>query len=212
MIFDIGACIIAIISGVFYYKKGFAYSILNILQWFFAIVMSLLLCDNLYRFIVKNTGLGNSLCKTFDSKINSGGTQGQQMQVVFDSFHRLSEKDSAIVSNPNSEDIALIVISIFMFFIILIAVKLLMWKLCKLFPKERFDGFLGFINQLSAIPFGVIFAFLYILLFLTFLTAIIPLIPASGFKVIEGIFGNSIFIGSLFNNNFLLLLIGNLFA
>lgn len=131
MIMDIAAGIIIVLSAVFYCRRGFAASVINMLQWFLCIVVGLLFCDNATRLLTGHTGAGNFLNGVFEKKLASTGSPHTQAQSVYDVFHGYISSNSQMVSNPGASDITQIVLAILSFFVIIAAVKLLLWLFAK---------------------------------------------------------------------------------
>ncbi|MDY2990335.1 MAG: CvpA family protein [Hornefia butyriciproducens] len=212
MIMDIAAGIIIVLSAVFYCRRGFAASVINMLQWFLCIVVGLLLCDNATRLLTGHTGAGNFLNGVFEKKLASTGSPHTQAQSVYDVFHGYISSNSQMVSNPGASDITQIVLAILSFFVIIAAVKLLLWLFCKIFPKESYDGIRRFFDRLTGIVCGTGMGVIYVLLALTMLLALMAALPSGIASALSGTLDSSFVTGSLYTNNPLLPLLRNLFT
>lgn len=212
MIIDIACGVVILLAALHYSRRGFATSILYMLQWFLCLVVGLLFCDNITRLLVNHTGVGAWMDSIFQSKLDGSDAAVSQVGSVYDVFQGYTSSDIQIVTDPGASDLTQIVLAIFSFVAILAVLKVALWLFCRIFPKEKYDGMAGFLDHLSGVVFGTAMGFLYILILLTFLLALMAVVPSGTATAISNSLENSYVTGSMYQSNPFLLLIRNLFA
>jgi uncharacterized membrane protein required for colicin V production len=212
MVMDIVTCCIVIFVAVVYARRGFAIAIMNILQWFLCIVLGLLFCSRLKELVVDKTTLDESMEKFFSNRLSDSITDTsvfKAMPKLFDSWM----KDTAdYVSGTTAAGITSIILSIVCFIVIVIAVKLVCWMFKKLLSKKHHKGVIGFVDGFFGMVLGLFMGFFFVLVIFAIMVPVLGLLPASASEYITHSFETSYFSGEIYDHNFLLELVKNLFA
>ena len=208
---DIICLLIILASAIWYGWKGFAVSIMSMLQWFVTIVTSLFFCDNLSKYL-SGTSLKGSLNSYFKEKFGEGLSDNPVARTLPEVFNGWVNKNTDYVTEIAAEDLTRVVLIIMSFFILVVLVKVLCWLFTRLFSKEHNSGFFGLIDKILGCGLGIVLGFLYVLLFCTLLLPMLEFFSEDMSQSIMHSMERSFFSGSLFDNNFLIKLMRGLFS
>ncbi|WP_303857854.1 CvpA family protein [Aminicella lysinilytica] len=212
MVMDIVTCCIVIAAAVFYMRKGFAIAVIGIMQWFVCIVVGLLFCGKLKDLLVANTSLDETLKAFFAKRLENSVTDTasyQSMPKLFDDWM----KDATVyLSNTTSEGITSIILSVGCFLVIVIAIRLLCWLFARLVSKKHHKGVVGFVDGLAGMVLGVFLGFFFVLIIFAIMVPVLGLLPQGISSFINHSFDTSYFSGQIYDHNFILELVKNLFS
>jgi uncharacterized membrane protein required for colicin V production len=212
MVMDIVTCCIVALAAIIYARRGFAIAIMSILQWFLCIVVGLLFCSRFKDLIVDKTTLDESMDKFFAGRMSDSITDTsvfRSMPKLFDSWM----KDTTdYVANTTAAGITSIILTIASFIIIVIAVKLVCWLFKKLLSKKHHKGVIGFVDGFFGLILGIFMGFFFVLVIFAVMVPVLGLLPSGASEFINHSFDTSYFSGEIYDHNFLLELVKNLFA
>ncbi len=211
MVTDLICIAIIIASAVWYGRRGFAVSIMSLLQWFVTIVTSLFFCDDLSGFL-SGTRLNDSINSYFKEKFSEGISENPVARTLPEVFNGWVDSNSDYVTEIAAKDLTQVVMVVMSFFMLVIIIKVLCWLFTRLFSREHNKGFIGLIDMILGSGFGIILGFLYVLLFCTFLLPLMGFLPEGASEGIIETMKHSFFSGSLFDNNFIIKLMRGLFS
>lgn len=207
MVFDIITACIIIASAIYYFRKGFANAILSAIEWFIAVVIALLACTRVAPFLIESSGIGIKMSESYEEKL--AGTQGDFLERMVQTFQGWASGSTDYVTTVSGENLTTIFLSILIFTLVTLVIKLLTLLFARLFPKESYSDFGAFVNRLGGLVVGVCMGLFYVLFLLTVLMAIMVRIPSG--DVIDASLQSSFLTGGLFSDNFLFALLKNLF-
>jgi ABC-type bacteriocin/lantibiotic exporter with double-glycine peptidase domain len=211
MVMDIITCCIVIATAVFYMRKGFALTVVSILQWFVCIVVGLLFCGRLKDLVVDKTPIDEALNSFFAKRFETSVTDTSAFQSVPKLFDSWMKDATVYISNTTAQGITSVVLSILCFLAIVIAIRIICWLFARLFSKKHHKGVIGFFDGLAGLALGVVMGFFFVLVVFALLVPVLSLLPASISAMINHSFDTSYFSGQIYDNNFLLELLKNLF-
>ncbi len=193
-------------------RKGFVATVLETVGWALALVMGFVWQGRAKALLIANTDLPKTIETAVASRIHLEGLEDgilsklplllQQRvdNVVSDSISSLTESISGFLSE--------LFLSILAFVAVVLVVKLVLWIIGLFFSKKKKDGLLGVLDSLLGLAVGLVRGVLLVYLFLALL---VPLSTLLGSAEITGALTSSNVASTLYDNNPLLLLLGDLF-
>ncbi|GEM_PF-1388289 len=212
MVMDIVTCCIVAFAAILYARRGFAIAIMSILQWFLCIVLGLLFCSRLKDLIVDKTTLDESMDKFFAGRMSESITDTSAFKAMPKIFDSWMKDTTDYVAGTTAAGITSIILTISCFIIIVIAVKLVCWLFKKLLSKKHHKGVIGFVDGFFGLILGIFMGFFFVLVIFAILVPVLGILPASASGFITHSFDTSYFSGDIYDHNFLLELVKNLFA
>ena len=105
-----------------------------------------------------------------------------------------------------AEGVASLIITLLSFFILMLAVKIVLFVIVHLLSKEYHDGPLAFIDSAGGLVLGIVLGVFYVLLILAGLVLIMEFLPDDTAVAIRTYLNESYFSGVIYDNNPLFLL------
>lgn len=212
MIMDCITCAIVLLTAILCARKGFALTIMSILQWFVCIVVGLLFCTKVKSFICSNTSIDDSLKSFFSEKFANSITNTSAFNAMPKLFDSWMKDASDYVASETASGVTSIILTIASFILIVIAIKLICWLITRLISKKHHDGVVGFVDGFFGFIFGAGLGIIYVLIIFAILVPVLGLLPSSVSGFITNSLDTSYFSGQLYDHNFLLELVKNLFS
>jgi len=213
MVLDILVILIIALAGFLGYRKGFVHTLIHTVGWVGAVVLAYLLVPRGVEYAQKNTGLYESLnsavTKKFDVSLNAIDVTTNSLP---DSISSMIDEYSTDIIGGIADQVTAIFGTILVFVILFVIIKVLLWLILLFFSKEYNDGIVNFADGL----FGMLLGFLRgVILVLVILAAMLPLVNLMSTGLTEGItnqLAHSHLASSLYNENFLLMLLQSHFG
>ena len=209
MVTDLLVCAIVIAAAVLYSRRGFAMSVMSILQWFLSLTIGLLLCDELVR-LLRFIGIGKLLTAHF-SKLLKDDSLLTVVQFIPQVFNGWLSGSSEVITETHAQNVTTAVLACFAYLVILIVSRVLCHRFVLLFHRHETEGLVSFVDMLAGIVCGTCLGIFYVFVFFLILLLVIACFPGSLGQLIYDSLSNSFFSGDLFKNNPLMGLIHNLF-
>ena len=208
MIFDLIVAGILVAAMVIGFRKGFIYSIVNTLGWIGSIAAGFIGCRLLAEELTVRTDLDETIytkiyenvSESFESITSSADT----LPVILNETIDTAADSAAEALAAHLADMTMLILS---FLIIFIVIKLICYLITTALSKRHNDGFIGFVDGMLGLIAGSIKGLLIVFLFLMMLVPVLNLIsPASTEVALRGL-ENSYIAGTLYDANFLMLII-----
>ena len=109
-------------------------------------------------------------------------------------------------SSEVSEGVTSLIITIFSFLLLMLAVKIVLFVIVHLFSKQYNDGPLAFIDSTGGMVLGVVLGVFYVLLLLAGLVLVLEFLPDATAETVREYLDDSYFSGVIYDNNPLFIL------
>lgn len=209
MIFDIIILIILVLTMVFGFRRGFVYSFIHTLGLIGSLATALIFRKPVQGLISERTMLDENLYNTiFDNvstSLNSILGPTDTLPLILTTKINNAADDTAAAVAQSLTDFALQIIS---FFAIFIVVKLLCYIIISIFSRRNNDGFVGFFDGLLGLIAGFIKGILIVFVFLALLAPGMNLMSPASAEIFMTALDNSYIAKTLYDANFLLLILG----
>lgn len=212
MVFDIIILLILVGSVIYGFRKGFVFTLIHTVGWIGALALAYIVTPFVETFLRKFTGLYEWLVSGFETKLDvTLDSLDAAMESLPSNISASFSSTSSNIIGGMSETVASIVMTILSFLFAFIVLKIVFWLLLRLFSKDYTSGFSHFFDGLFGSIFGFLKGSIIVILFFTLLVPIVGFLPADAAAFVEDSLNSSMLAGTLYNNNFLLLLLQNYF-
>ena len=205
MAIDLAICIIVFVSAVCYAHIGFVRSVVSVISWIACLARGLFFYDEVRSFIY-NSGVGKkletSIASNLSDSIMDSSAVSSAPAIVREWLGIVADAASTQVS----QGVASLIVTLFSFFILVLAVKIVLFVIVHLLSKEYHDGPLAFIDSTGGLILGVALGVFYVLLLLAGLVLVMEFLPDSTAAAIRSYLDESYFSGIIYDNNPLFLL------
>ena len=209
MIFDIIILIILVLTMVFGLRRGFMYSFIHTLGLIGSLVAAFVFTKPVQRLLADNTMLDenfyNTIFENVSASLNSILSPTDTLPLILTDSINAAADDTAAMAAQNLTDFAMQIIS---FIAIFIVVKLICYIAISIFSKRNNDGFTGFFDGLLGLIAGLIKGLLIIFVFLALLAPGMNLMSPASAEIFMTALDNSYIAKTLYDANFLLLVLG----
>ncbi len=206
---DLLTIAVVVFCAWYYSRRGFAMSIMGMLQWFLSMSVALLCCGGLTGIL--RLACGASLRAHFRAAMDGSKAANEVLSYIPKVFNGWVGSEGEYVTEPTAGDVTTAVLGCVAFLLILALIRYLCSQFTKIFRRHEVSGFLGFMDLLSGIALGTVYGFFYVLLLFVALMPLMALMPTFLSHAIYASLESSFFSGELFQNNFLAGLIHNIF-
>lgn len=209
MVFDIIIAVILVASMAFGFRKGFVYTITHTLGWFVAMALALVATGPVRRLAEANTGLDEQIRTIFVEKL---GISSDTINVSLQSLPPLL-KNGIDASSPEiipvlSDKLTFLTMTLLCFFVLILVLKAILFLVTLALLKKEggFTGVLdGILGMVAGLIKGIIFVFVFLALLMPFMNIFSP---ASTELLSESLKGSHV-AGSLYESNFIMVIIEN---
>lgn len=209
MIFDIIILIILVLTMVFGFRRGFVYSFMHTLGLIGSLVAAFIFAKPVQSLVSEKTMLDENLYNTIfenvSSSLNSMLGPTDTLPLILTTNINAAADGTAAVIAQNLTGFAMQVIS---FLVIFIVVKLICYIIISIFSKRNSDGFVGFFDGLLGLIAGFIKGILIVFVFLALLAPGMNLMSPASAEIFMTALDNSYIAKTLYDANFLLLILG----
>ena len=194
-------------SMVLGYRSGFVWTFFHALSWIAAIVLAFMWKPRVSEFLIENTGIYESVNQALTERI----ADTVNINNISAEFPRIMREtvDSLILQAASAASTALcsLIFTVISFLIVVFAVKFVFFIIILLFSKRYSDGAAGFIDGFAGLVFGFIRGAFLIFVLLAALIPFLGLFDARLTEFIGNSLDSSFVAGSLYDNNFLALIV-----
>ena len=210
MVMDIVVGIIFVGAVILSMRKGFAQTVINFIRVIASIVLGALFCDDVKAWILEKTGLGLWMEEKLQEQMADRLAAAWSETELFEMLPEMLQKETmALTSSLAGEGAASLsgtFLSILSFFLIVLAVGIVCSLLNHIFSKQYNGGFFGFLDWVLGAVMGALSGLFYVFVFLAIIAPVTALfMPGLSETLMESL-AESRFAGSLYDNNFLLLI------
>lgn len=212
MILDAIILIILILPMAIGMHRGLMYMMINVLSWAAAFAAAAVLSRPLAG-VIENGSIGSMLSESISEKFGASAdsieTAADGLPDIISGGLRITAESA---SDIFSELITSMIISVISFLIIIFIVKLILRIVLKSLANRDRGSLLSKADKLAGFAAGAAEGIFFVFLFLMLL---IPAVNLGGGNVAAGIVNSldsSIFAGTLYDNNLLLLVTGGIFS
>ncbi len=210
MVMDIVVGIIFVGAVILSMRKGFALTVINFIRVIASIVLGALFCDDVKAWILEKTGLGLWMEEKLQEQMADRLAAAWSETELFEMLPEMLQKETmALTSSLAGEGAASLsgtFLSILSFFLIVLAVGIVCSLLNHIFSKQYNGGFFGFLDWVLGAVMGALSGLFYVFVFLAIIAPVTALfMPGLSETLMESL-AESRFAGSLYDNNFLLLI------
>lgn len=210
MILDIIILAILIIAMVSGFRKGFMYAFIHTLGWVISIIFGFAGANFLKEQLVLKTMLDENLYATLSERLtlsfDSATSSADSLPLILGQAVDTATTGAAQLL---AQQITELTLSILSFALIVIVIKLLCFLLTRLLSRKSNKGFIGFVDGLLGMVAGSIKGVLLVFLFLMMLLPAVNFMAPESTVIVLSALENSHFAGTLYDANFLVLVLGN---
>lgn len=210
MILDILIILIILVMAINGFRKGFVFTLIHSVGWVGALVLAYLLTPPISGLLKENTGLYSWLASIvrakFDVSLDAIETASKSIP---SSVALTIESTSSNLVDAVTEQFTLVFGTILVFVGLFVILKIVLWLLLRLLSKEYRDGFANFFDGLLGMVFGLLRAAIFILILMALLLPVTNLLSTGLTDFLNAQLESSVFAGSIYNENILLMLIQN---
>lgn len=182
------------------YKKGLIKVAVNILAFFIAIIISLILYKPISNIVIEKTQIDENIQTTIVSKILPEGAKADDEAEVNQNFKGLIENNAKNTFNNMAKSIAVKIIQIGALLIIYIVARIILKFVSLLTSIIEKIPIIKQFNKAGGTIYGFIKGMFLVWIILAVIYLVNPLIPTNFINEIN----NSLLVGLLYKNNLLL--------
>lgn len=213
MILDIIVIVIMVLCMVFGFRRGFVHTFVHTLGWFGAMVAAFFFTSQLKDLLTEKTTLYDQIFTMFSDKLSlstdSVTSSAATLPLI---LNRSINSATAEASNLLSTKLADLTMTILCFVIIFIVVKALLFFITLAFSRKQNKGFVGFFDGLLGLVAGMIRGIIFVFIFLALLLPITNLVSPASTQLILNSLSASYFSRTLYDSNFIVLIINDFLA
>lgn len=211
MFLDIVVAAILILTMVSGFRKGFIYTFTHTLGWLGAMIVAFFFASPLRQFLIDSTQLDEQIYRLFYDKLSlSSGS----LTTSTDTLPLILGKGIDTAASEAAQTIASrlteLTMTILCFLLIFLAVKVVAFFLTLALSKRQNKGFVGFLDGLLGLVAGMIRGIIFVFVFLALLLPVVNLVSPASTQLILDSLDASYFSRTLYDSNFIMLIIGDL--
>ena len=207
MVLDILILAILILAMVFGSRIGFVWSFFHTLSWIASIILAFIFTPWLRGLLISETGLYEALNRALSGRFASAAgidsISSGLPRILKDTVDSLARQ----TVDAASASICDLLFTIISFLIIVFVVKFIFFAIIFALSKKHAGGARGVIDGILGMIFGFVKGILLVFVLLAAMIPIISLFDTGLVDVIHGWLDSSYFAGSLYDNNFLALIL-----
>ena len=203
---DIAVCVVVFISAVCYAHIGFVRTVISLIQWVACLACGLFFADDIKNFIYE-IGIGKNIEKSIAAGLAEKAEESQILKTVPSLFKDWAGSAADYAANETAASITGIIITVFAFLMLILAVKLVLFAITHLLSKKYHDGPLAFIDSTGGMIIGVVLGVFYVFVAMALLVLIMNWLPEGAADTVRSYLDSSYFSGILYDNNPLLTMV-----
>lgn len=207
MVFDIITGIILITTMVFGFRKGFIFTIIHALGWFGAMALALIAVSPVRNVVEKYTVLDEHIHTIFLDKLSiSTDTVNASVESLPTLVKNGIDTAAVEAAQTLADKLTFLTMTILCFLALLLVIKVIFFFITLALSK-RDKGFTnvadGFLGMIAGLIRGIIFVFVFLALLVPFVNVVSP----ASTQLISDSLNASYFAGTLYDNNFIIVII-----
>lgn len=202
---DIAICVIVFVSAVCYAHIGFVRSAISVVSWVACLACGLFFCDEVRSFIY-DSGVGRKLETSIAGKLTDSIMDSSAVSSAPSIIRNWVGIAADSASGEVAQSVTNIILTIFSFLLLMLAVKIVLFVIVHLLSKQYNDGPLAFIDSTAGLVLGIGLGVFYVLLLLAALVLVLEFLPDSTAAAIRNYLDHSYFSGIMYDNNPLFIL------
>lgn len=207
MVFDIITGIILITTMVFGFRKGFIFTIIHALGWFGAMALALIAASPVRNVVEKYTVLDEHIHTIFLDKLSiSTDTVNASVESLPTLVKNGIDTAAVEAAQTLADKLTFLTMTILCFLALLLVIKVIFFFITLALSK-RDKGFTnvadGFLGMIAGLIRGIIFVFVFLALLVPFVNVVSP----ASTQLISDSLNASYFAGTLYDNNFIIVII-----
>lgn len=204
---DIAIAVILIFAMATGYRSGFTWSFLQMVGWVLSIVLAFVWAPKAGELLREYTGVYDFLHRIISERF-SDAVSIDNLTAAFPALLRETVDSFAkLAAETAGTSITDLVFTIIAFLLTLILIKLLLFLLISLLSKRFHSGVRGFIDGILGLLLGFIKGAFIVFLMLAMMIPVMSMINPDLVTVITGWLDSSRIAGTLYDNNFLVLIV-----
>ena len=203
---DIAICIIVFISAVCYAHIGFVRTVISLIQWVACLACGLFFADDIRDFIYK-VGIGKNIERSIAAGLAEKAEDSGILKTIPTMFRDWAGNAADYAANETAANITGLIITVFAFLMLILAVKIVLFAVTHLLSKKYNDGPLAFIDSTGGMIIGVVLGVFYVFVAMALLVLIMHWLPDETSDIVRDYLDSSYFSGILYDNNPLLMLL-----
>ncbi|MEG0829423.1 MAG: CvpA family protein [Anaerovoracaceae bacterium] len=208
MVLDIIILIIMVATMVFGFRKGFIYTFSHTLGWIGALIGGFILSPILKKWLIENTQfqafIKDFLLDKFNASTGSLATSSQTVPSIIGGGVNPAIDNA---TNAFTETLTGLILTLVSFLIILIVIKLILFLITIVISKKRNPGFIGFFDGFLGLIAGMIKGVIFVFVFLALIIPFANMTSLLSTELIVSTLDSSYFARTLYDNNFVVLLV-----
>lgn len=210
MVMDIIVGIIFVGAVILSMRKGFAVTVINFVRVIASIVLGALFCDDVKAWILEKTGLGlwieEKLQEQMADRLAAAWSETELFEMLPEMLQKETMALTASLAGEGAASLSGTFLSILSFFLIVLAVGIVCSLLTHILSKQYNGGFFGFLDWVLGAVMGALSGLFYVFVFLAIVAPATALFMPDLSETLMESLAESRFAGSLYDNNFLLLI------
>ena len=210
MVMDIIVGIIFVGAVILSMRKGFALTVINFIRVIASIVLGVLFCDDVKAWILEKTGLGlwveEKLQEQMADRLAAAWSETELFEMLPEMLQKETMALTTSLAGEGAASLSGTFLSILSFFLIVLAVGIVCSLLNHIFSKQYNGGFFGFLDWVLGAVMGALSGLFYVFVFLAIIAPVTALLMPDLSETLMESLAESRIAGSLYDNNFLLLI------
>ena len=209
MIFDIIILIILVLTMVFGFRRGFVYSFIHTLSLIGTLIVAFfgakIMRTQLAERTMLDDNLYNNLFERFSTSLDSALSPLDTLPLILGEKVDAAAADTAALAAEKLTDFLMLIIG---FLILFVALKFICYIIILFVSRKNNDGFIGAVDGLLGMLAGLIKGVLIVFILLALLVPGMNLMSPASAEIFLTALDNSYIAGTLYDANFLLLILG----
>mgnify|MGYP001220161098 CR=1 FL=1 len=213
MVLDIIIGLIMIGAMMYGLRKGFVFTFIHTVGWIVAAVLAYLATPFVKNFLNANTTIYASLQDDLSNRFSDSlPALDSSSQSIPSNIETILSNLSDSTASEAGKIFANIIFTVMIFMAVFIIIKIVLWLILRLLSKDYRHGFTGFADGFFGLVMGFIKGAVMVFIFLALLLPVTSMVAPDHSQAIVDSLNNSIFAKDLYDNNFILLLLGSFFG
>lgn len=204
MIMDLITVLILLLTAFHYARKGIVRTILGAFSWVLCITLGFRFTDNVRSWLNENTRIGALLRQSFAAKITGSNDHSELFSSLPNLIREGVQQTEQNAVNEIAAQLTAAVLSILAFFLIVLAVKIVIGLISLLFSKKHQGGAVGTVDGIIGFAAGIFIGCFLILLLYALLIPGMHFMPDSLAEAVTNSLNHSFFSGTIYYDNPLL--------
>lgn len=209
MVFDIIIAIILVSSMAFGFRKGFVYTIAHTLGWFVAMAGALFASGPVRGLVESNTDLDEHFREMFLEKLNlSSDAVNTAVGSLPPLLKNGLDPSSAEIVHALAEKLTFLTMTVLCFLALFLVIKAVLFLITLALVKKE-GGFTGVLDGVLGMVAGLIKGIIFVFVFLALLVPFTNLFSTASTQLLADSLKSSYVAGSLYESNFIMVIIEN---